>query len=209
MIKKLFLNQRRNQFLAVFFATLVTALTIFFALSFFTGFHAFHASSKSNSSSELLYIEGVFDFYRRAQDVNWLILNLSFLMGGFCILLYVFFTQKRRIYYLSNVIACALYSLFVAFFACFILVNCIALMSQYGNNLDWNAITNLIDRDRMSAPSNSMMYFGIALSVLMILSSVALVFNLIFKLKQKKQILQYNQKMDEMLASEALSKNTV
>ncbi|MDR3021757.1 MAG: hypothetical protein LBU60_03680 [Clostridiales bacterium] len=191
-MKKIFLKVKNQKFVQRFvFALLIitTALTLFYALSFMTGLNILEAFAKSNSE-DMLYVQGVTDFYAKVQNFNRMLLVLSLVLILLALSTFVFFSQKRRIYYMSNYIASISYAIFSVFLACFITFSIVSIMGVY-NSLD---LVTLNQKIELNFPntwglSTNVFYLGMVLSAVLIILAVLLIVNVFNKIKQKRTIL--------------------
>jgi hypothetical protein len=174
----------------IMIVALVLASTMFmFALGFATNLYslAYHA----DSTSSMLYIEGA-ELYVNIQPFNKQLFRDSAIQMILCILMFLVLTHRRRLYYLSNYITTAAFCAYAVYFGATLTVNALYIKQLY-RALDFEKMKEITDMLSLRfVNSTFMMDAGVMLSVLLIITSIGLIANLIWKsinMKKEKKIM--------------------
>jgi uncharacterized membrane protein len=170
-------------------AAVFAVLTLVFALSFASDLSYLYYHVDPNDV--VGYVEGAYVYYD-AQDFNRAMLILSVFMILLAVSLFVFFSQKRRIYYRSNYIVTGLYAVYSVVVAVVMLVCIIPLRDDYLYGVDWaqyKQITEMPGFQGVYAYVQSTFWFdfGIVLAIALILLSVCLALNSLVKYKANQR----------------------
>ncbi len=160
-------------------AALVLACTMFmFALGFATNLYSLNYHTDSGSS--MLYIEGA-ELYFNIQPFNRQLFRDSFIQMLLCISMFLFLTHKRRLYYVSNYITTTAFSIFSFYYGATLIVNALYIKQLYVQ-LDFERMKEITDMLNLRfVYSTFMMDMGVVLSIILFITSLALVANLIWK----------------------------
>lgn len=168
----------------IIFAFVLSILSFVYSLCFSTDVYPLYYFT----SPGFYYVRGS-EIYFHVQKFNKQIFELSLAQILICISMFVFFTQKRRKYYLSNYITSILYSAFSIFFAVYILTKIFAFKADY-LQIDFAAYKAATE-DLGVRYIKSTLYFdlGIVISLLFIISALLVIGNLTVKhIAMKKEI---------------------
>lgn len=168
-------------------AAVCAGLVLIFTLSFLTDVSALY--NHTDPDDAVGYVEGSW-IYFDAQGFNKVMLILSLVMILAAAALFVFFSQNRRIYYLSNYIVTGIYAAYSFFIAALIFVFVVPLRSRYVNGVDWEGykqITEGFNGAMEYVKSTFWFDAGIVLGVALVLLSGLLIANSVVKHKVNKQ----------------------
>lgn len=165
------------------------AISVFYALMFATQLFGFE-------KVEAVAIEGGAEAQQLFNDIqpfNSLLFTLSIVYLIVSLSLLVFFTQSRRLYYISNYVSTIVTAVFGVALSVYALVNVISTMAQF-TAIDFVAMNRALKEfaiDPITAFPWSFI-IGIIVYVAMIGLSVCLVANLVWKhLEMKKERAEY------------------
>lgn len=165
-------------------ALVLASITFLYALGFATDLYSLNYHS--DPSSSLLYVEGA-DLYYQIQPFNKILLRDAAIQFGLCILMFVFLTHRRRLYYISNYITTIAFSGFAVYLGMTIIANALYIRNEY-LKVDFERMKEITDMLQLRyVNSTFMMDFGVVLSVLLCMLAAGLAINLIWKSRNMKK----------------------
>lgn len=162
---------------------IMSAITIVYAFAFCTGGLATVADIYDYQNDR--FNAYVTFYYSQMFNTVLLVLGIVFLV--FVAVMYITACQKRRNYYISNYVVSIGVAAYMAVFAILGIAFIAATQSMFITQIDWDAFYS-IDTDRFQHSGNSqvMFYIGYVVYVLVIFNALAVVYNLIWKIKLMK-----------------------
>lgn len=130
------------------------------------------------------------EFLLPAQDIMNAFVYICIVYFVVIAFIYITCTNSRRNYYISNYVVTAAVVLYALLEALYCLVSMIILMGLF-NGLDWSAIeayqvANTSTGAPVVSTSNLMFILGIVVSVIVLVTALAWIYNLIWKIKLMK-----------------------
>ncbi|MCD8309520.1 MAG: hypothetical protein LUD19_06670 [Clostridia bacterium] len=193
-------TQMRFQKILFLVSLVIAALTIVYAFGFCTGAITYLArvtSAYSNKKDPY----GAENVYWLAQDFNDILLWLGIIFVLVIVACYIFASNKRRNYYISNYITVGIAIGYCVVWA----IVCIALTAtvQVGlSEVDWDGLANWADGSaRLYGDNQTIYYLGYVLAVVVLLDAAALAYNLVWKIKLmkgEKELLANGQNVSEV-----------
>ena len=185
-------TQMRFQKILTLVSLIIAALTFVYAISFFTGsLNELSYYTSVKSGSDPINCDGV---YTAAQDANNIMFALSIVFIVAVCFLYITACNKRRKYYITNYIAIIAVAVFALVFAIVSIALISSVLTQFQNDIDWEAYKELHALTTSAgnklnphySDSTTMFALGYVVFVVVIVDAVALVLNLIWKIKLMK-----------------------
>lgn len=176
-------TQMRFQKTLCLLTLIMSAITIVYAFAFCTGGLATVADIYDYQNDR--FNAYVTFYYSQMFNTVLLVLGIVFLV--FVAVMYITACQKRRNYYISNYVVSIGIAAYMAVFAILGIAFIAATQSMFITQIDWDAFYS-IDTDRFQHSGNSqvMFYIGYVVYVLVIFNALAVVYNLIWKIKLMK-----------------------
>lgn len=179
-------NQMKFQKIIVKTFVIFAAISVFYSLIFATPFYQLTIIDGQG----IYNLDGssVADLYEAVQPFNKMFFYLCLAYLLFSLLLFVFFTQSRRLYYVSNYIVSFANALFGVVISAVALINIISFRAEF-TAIDFDYIIPAMLEASGTAVSGSTWSFdlGIIVYACIILLSGCLVANAIWKMKAMKQ----------------------
>lgn len=186
-------TQMRFQKILTLVTLIISALTVVYALIFFSGsLSDIYRNLEPVTHGAVTYDINAKHFYEVAQSFN----NFLFIMGivFICVVvtLYITSSNKRRNYYITNyisIIAVAAFAIVFAIVAIILLSNCLNL---FVNEIDWETylakynyryVEGRPRRYPYYSDDKTMFILGYILFFVVLANGVALILNLIWKIK--------------------------
>lgn len=181
-------KQMKYQKTILFVALVLAGILFMFSLGFATDLYSLNYHTDSGSS--MLYVEGS-ELYYNIQPFNRQLLRDSTIQLLLCIAMFVTLTHRRRLYYVSNYITASAFSVFGVYYGATLIVNTLYIKQLYVK-IDFERIKEITEMLNLRfVNSTFMLDLGAVLSIILLLTSAALLFNLIWKTinmkKEKKQ----------------------
>lgn len=180
-------TQMRFQKILCLVSLIVSAITIVYGFAFFTGGLATVADIYDHEY-DMFHAEGVYNF---AQTVNDVLVILGIVFLCVVAVMYITACQKRRNYYITNYIVSIGAAAFMAAFAIAGIALVAATQAMFISDVDWEAFrefnAGLTDPlFQHNGESQVMFYIGYIVYIIVILNALAVVYNLIWKIKLMK-----------------------
>lgn len=179
--------QMRFQKILCLVTLIISAVTIVYGFAFFTGGLATVADIYDHNN-DMFHAA---DLYNFAQGVNNVLVALGIVFLCLVAAMYITACQKRRNYYITNYIALIGTAVFMAIFAVVGIALVAATHSMFISEVDWEALrafnANLADPLFLHNGESQVMFgIGYVVYVIVILNALAVVYNLIWKIKLMK-----------------------
>lgn len=171
-------QQLLYQRIVIFAALVLTCMVFALSLGFSTDLYSlnYHA----DPSSSLLYVKGA-ELYYQVQPFNKAFLRDAAIQLVLCVLLFVFLSHKRRLYYLSNYLTSLLFCGFAGYQAATLLVNAQYIRAKY-LQIDFERMREITEMLNMRyTESTFMLDAAIALSYALFGLIACLMINLVWK----------------------------
>lgn len=161
-------------------------ITVFYALAFHTGSLASIYNYTVEQQNDVINAQATFEF---AQKANTVLIGMGIAYIVAVVLMYITATNKRRNYYMDNYVTVVLAAAYAAVFA---IVACVLIgmtSNLFFNDIDWAKYDSTI-KDTLAdfgADRGGVMFIlGYVLYAIVIVDALALVYNLIWKIKLMK-----------------------
>ena len=162
----------------LFTALALVSVLFMFSLGFATNLYSLNYHT--DKSSSMLYVEGS-ELYDNIQPFNRQLLRDSAILLLLCITMFVTLTHRRRLYYISNYITTSVFIIFGAYYGATLIVNALYIKQLYVK-IDFEKIKEITEMLNLRfVHSTFMLDFEIVLSVLLLMLSAGLLFNLAWK----------------------------
>ena len=176
-------TQMRFQKTLCLLTLIMSAITIVYAFAFFTGGLATVADIY-DFRNDRYNAAGVFNY---GQQVNDVILILGIVLLCLVAVMYITACNKRRNYYMTNYIAIGASAVFMVVFAVIGFIMIAQTQTMFVNDVAWAEFYDSnTNRFAHTGDSQVMFYIGYVVYVLVILNALALVYNLLWKIKLMK-----------------------
>ncbi|MDE5721156.1 MAG: hypothetical protein K2I30_00230 [Clostridia bacterium] len=183
-------TQMRFQKILMLVTLIVAALSFVYALSFCSG-TVYQYSTLYLQSSGKERVPGAADLFLVSQYDNGILINLSIVFIVVTVLHYIAASQKRRKYYVTNYVATGIVVVYQLVFAILLIVYVSEVFSLF-NAIDRVAAEAAYLRDDFKYSTINFI-MGYVLVGVVVLNMVALVLNLVWKIKLmqgEKKLLQ-------------------
>ncbi len=184
-------TQMRFQKILTLVSLIISALCIVYALLFCTPISAM---------SKLTYISPAYtytgspinadDLYDLCQTVNVVLLAMGIVFLLWVAFMYITASNKRRNYYVTNYVAVIGTAAFAAITAIMIIALTAACHAGFVNDVDWEAYRQIIDTQVVQIleyrDDTTMWTIGYIIAAIVIADALALVYNLLWKIKLMK-----------------------
>lgn len=176
----------RFQKLLLLLSLILGGITVFYALSFHTGSLASIYNYTVEQQNDIINAQATFEF---AQKVNTVLMGMGIAYIAVVVLMYITATQKRRNYYADNYVTVIVAAAYAAVFAIVAFVLIGMTSGMFYNDVDWAKYDSTIKgtlSDFGADRGGVMFILGYVLFSVVIVDALALVYNLIWKIKLMK-----------------------
>jgi len=137
------------------------------------------------------YVKGAYSVFYSAQDFNFVLFILAGLMLASVLGMFVFFSQSRRVYYLSNYIVISIFTALCIVTAVFILASLIPLRDSYLYAVEWDTYRAWAETYNLEFVKSTFWFdAGIVVGILLVILSGALILNLLLKVRSSRILKQ-------------------